>query len=262
MAHKLLFDNVSTRSATLNDGLVTENTETEVFSFADATSITNESRAIDRNFTNAISSFGTGTQSGTDFPENDALQFDFGSAKTIDFVALYFNAAETDSIRIHYDDAATGNTTEFNAFTDDYAVGWNIRTFTATSKRYWIVSAGSGTVDGITEIFFGSALELPVDGAGITIEKPYNSFVSSTYNNTEFSNKIDTELRKWTLQLPIITESDKTSLESLQSDYSNLYTFVYYDESTYHTVRLAKPLTFNQVATNTYSTSITLQESE
>ena len=54
MAHKLLFDNVSTRSATLNDGLVTENTETEVFSFADATSITNESRAIDRNFTNAM----------------------------------------------------------------------------------------------------------------------------------------------------------------------------------------------------------------
>ena len=260
MAHKLLFDNVSTRSSTLNDGLVTENTETEVFSFADATSITNESRAIDRNFTNAMTSFGTGTQSGTDFPENDALQFDFGSAKTIDFVALYFNAAETDSIRIHYDDAATGNTQEFNAFTDDYAVGWNIRTFTATSKRYWIVEAASGTVDGITEIFFGSALELPIDGAGITIEKPYNSFVASTYNNTEFANKIDTELRKWSLQVPILTDSDKTSLETLMSVHKNTRSFVYYDESSYYSVRLAKPLTFNQVATNAYSTSITLQE--
>ena len=85
--------------------------------------------------------------------------------------------------------------------------------------------------------------------------------MGSTYNNTEFSNKIDTELRKWTLQLPIVTESHKTSLEALQSDYSNLFTFVYYDESAYHTVRLANPLVFNQVATNTYSTTITLQES-
>jgi hypothetical protein len=250
MAHKLLFDNVSTRSATLNDGTVSFNSETEVYSFADGTTITNEDRVIDRNFTNAITNFASG----------DALQFDFGSAKTIDFVALYFNAAETDSIRIHYDDAATGNTTEFNAFTDNYAVGWNIRTFTSTSARYWIVGAASGTVDGITEIFFGSALELPVDGAGITIDKPYNSFIGSTYNNTEFSNKIDTELREWTLQLPIITESDKTDLELLISDYSNLYTFVYYDESEYHTVRLARPLTFNQVATNTYSTNIRLRE--
>ena len=84
--------------------------------------------------------------------------------------------------------------------------------------------------------------------------------MSSTYNNTEFSNKIDTELRRWTLQVPILIDSDKTSLESLQSNYKNLYTFLYYDESSYHHVRLAKPLTFNQVATNAYSTSITLQE--
>ena len=251
MAHKLLFDNVSTRSATLNDGAVSFNSETEVYSFADGTTITNEDRATDRNFTNAM----------TDFASGDGLQFDFGSAKSIDFVALYFNAAETDSIRIHYDSAATGNTNDINAFTDDYAVGWNIRAFTSASARYWTVEAASGTVDGITEIFFGSALELPIAGDGITIEKPYNSFISSTYNNTEFSNKIDTELRKWTLQLPIVTESHKTSLESLQSDYSNLFTFVYYDESEYHTVRLAKPLTFNQVATNTYSTTLTLQES-
>jgi hypothetical protein len=51
-----------------------------------------------------------------------------------------------------------------------------------------------------------------------------------------------------------------TDLELLISDYSNLYTFVYYDESEYHTVRLARPLTFNQVATNTYSTNIRLRE--
>lgn len=102
---------------------------------------------------------------------------------------------------------------------------------------------------------------MPVSGDGITISKPYNSFIASTYNNTEFSNKIDTDLRTWQLKIPLLTESDKTALESLQSDYKNLYTFVYYDESEYHTVRLGKPLTFNQVATNTYSTSITLQES-
>ena len=116
------------------------------------------------------------------------------------------------------------------------------------------------TIDNLTQIYLGTVLELPISGDGITIEKPYNSFVASTYNNTAFANKIDTELRKWSLQVPILPEADKTTLETLISVHKNTRSFVYYDESSYHHVRLAKPLTFNQVATNAYSTTITLQE--
>ncbi len=266
MAHKLYFDNVGTSTATLNDGVFSEGTSgggtpNGVFTFSDASTITNESRATDRNTTDVITNFSRTTNSETGAVTRDALQFDFGASKAIDFVALFFNAAETDSIGVHHDDASTGEVTNIDTFTADFTTKWNIRSFTQASNRYWHVAAISGAVDGITEIFFGTEFVLPIGGDSITTQVPFNSFVSSTYNNTEFSNKIDTELREWTISIPIVTEANKTSLELLQTNYKNLYTFVYYDESTYHTVRLAKPFTFNQIATNTYSTTITLKES-
>ena len=51
MAHKLYFDNVGTSSATLNDGILIEGIDEApngVMSFADAATLTNESRATDR----------------------------------------------------------------------------------------------------------------------------------------------------------------------------------------------------------------------
>ena len=263
MAHKLYFDNVGTSSATLNDGILIEGIDEApngVMSFADAATLTNESRATDRDTINAITSWGSANGDNGE-KRNDALQFDFGASKAIDFVALFFNAAETDSIRVSHDDAATGAVTLLSNLTADFTTKYNIRSFTQASNRYWYVEATSGTLAGVTEIFFGTALDLPIDGNSITTQVPFSSFKSSTYNNTEFTNKIDTELREWTISLPIITEANKTSLELLQSNYSNLHTFVYYDESAYHTVRLAKPFAFNQIATNTYSTTITLKES-
>jgi len=263
MAHKLYFDNVGTSSATLNDGILIEGIDEApngVMSFADAATLTNEGRATDRDTINAITSWGSANGDNGE-KRNDALQFDFGASKAIDFVALFFNAAETDSIRVSHDDAATGAVTLLSNLTADFTTKYNIRSFTQASNRYWYVEATSGTLAGVTEIFFGTALDLPIDGNSITTQVPFSSFKSSTYNNTEFTNKIDTELREWTISLPIITEANKTSLELLQSNYSNLYTFVYYDESAYHTVRLAKPFSFNQIATNTYSTTITLKES-
>lgn len=265
MAHKLYFDNVSTSTATLNDGVFSEGTNpggggNNVFTFSDASTITNESRAIDRNTTDAMTNFSRNLNSETGAITRDSLQFDFGSSKSIDFVALFFNAAETDSIGVHHDDAATGEVTNIGEFTADFTEQWNIRSFTKTANRYWHVSAFSGAVNGITEIFFGTEFILPIDGNSITISKPFNSFTASSYNNVEYSNKIDTEKLIWKIQLPIITEADKTNLELLQSHYSNIYSFVYYDESEYHSVRLVNPLQFNQIAINTYSTTITLRE--
>jgi hypothetical protein len=263
MAHKLYFDNVGTSSATLNDGILIEGVDEApngVMSFADAATLTNESRAIDRNTTLDVTSWGsTSGDNGED--RNDALQFDFGASKAIDFVALFFNAAETDSLRVSHDDASTGAVTLLSNQTANFTTKWNVRSFTQASNRYWYVEATSGTLAGVTEIFFGTALDLPIDGNSITTTKPFNSFTASSYNNTEYSNKIDTELSEWKIQIPLLTSSDKSSLESLQANYKSLYTFVYYDESEYYTVRLAKPLVFNQVATNVFSTTLHLQES-
>jgi hypothetical protein len=263
MAHKLYFDNVGTSSATLNDGILIEGVDEApngVMSFSDAATLTNESRAIDRNTTLDVTSWGSASGDNGE-KRNDALQFDFGASKAIDFVALFFNAAETDSLRISHDDASTGAVTLLSNQTANFTTKWNVRSFTQASNRYWYVEATSGTLAGVTEIFFGTEFVLPIGGDSITTTKPFNSFTASSYNNTEYSNKIDTELREWKIKIPLLTSTDKISLESLQSDYKNLYTFVYYDETNYYTVRLNKPLAFNQVATNIFSTTLHLLES-
>jgi hypothetical protein len=251
MAHKIYFDSAATRDSTLTDGTILEDSGNGTFSFSSGSTISNEDRAIDLQLTANVTSF-----SGS---SNDALQFDLGTAKTVDFMAIYFQTTEVDNLRVHADDAASGNTAVQYNFTNDFSAGWNIASFTQVSYRYWIVEATSGFLSP-AEIFFGQALTLPIDGNSITINKPFNSFIASSYNNIEYSNKIDNEAKEWTIQLPIITEDIKTRLELLQSYDINLYTFVYYDESEYHTVRLAKPLRFNQVAINTFSTTITLRE--
>ena len=200
MAHKLYFDNVGTSSATLNDGSLSEGlsggTGNDVFTFSDTSSISDESRAIDRDTINVISNFSLSVHGETFAETRDSLQFDFGASKSIDFVALFFNAAETDSIAVHHDDASTGVVTNVGTFTANFTTKWNIRSFTQASNRYWHVAVASGTIAGVTEIFFGTALDLPIDGNSITTTKPFNSFTASSYNNTEYSNKIDTELRE------------------------------------------------------------------
>ena len=254
MAHRLYFDDVDTIGAALKDGTITiSGSHDEIRTFASASTLTNYSYATDNNLTTAITGWG----------DTDALRFNLGSAKAVNFAALYFTAAEDVSIEVHAHTHLVGEQSETKTRHTDFTAGWNIISMTAEwTYRYWTVSAKGATIDNLTQIFFSHGLDLPISGDGITIEKPYNSFVGSTYNNTEFSNKIDTELRKWTIQLPIVTDSDKTSLETLMSVHKNTRSFVYYDESSFYSVRLAKPLTFNQVATNTYSTTITLQESE
>ena len=254
MAHKLYYDNVGSYSATIADGTVTTDGELLTQSFsASSNTITNESAISDGDTNVVISSFGT----------TDAIQFNFGSAKTINRVAVHFNAVETGTLRILHDSAASGTLSVNQTITDNFTAGWNIISLTSQSMQYWIIESEDSTISTITEAMFfhttDNGLELPIDGAGVTINEPYNTFTGSTYNNTEFTNKVDDTYKNWQLKIPLLTESDKTTLETIQSTHSNLYPFLYYDESSYHTVRLSKPLVFNQVATNTYSTTLSLQ---
>ena len=252
MAHKLYFDNVDTIGAAIADGtMAISGGHDEVRTYSNASTLTNESYATDNNLTTAITGWG----------DTDALRFNLGSAKAVNFAALYFTSAEDVTIEVHAHTHITGVMSETKTRHTDFTAGWNIINTTAEwTYKIWFVSANGATIDNLTQIYLGTVLELPISGDGITIEKPYNSFVSSTYNNTEFSNKIDTELRQWSLQVPILTDANKTSLETLMSVHKNTRSFAYYDGSSYHNVRLAKPLQFNQVATNAFSTTITLQE--
>jgi len=249
MAHKLYFDNKKTHTLTADDKAATFDIESAKFVLADDGSnyISHESRVTDRSITTAVSNMGA----------NDALLFDFGESKTIDFVAVYVASGTATNIQVLTSAATTGSTTSTSLITTDLTAGWNFFEFTAASSRYWTLRASSSFAP--TEIYFGEVLKAAT--IDIDVVKPFSSFIASSYNNTEYSNKIDTELRQWKIKIPLLTHTEKALLEVLQSDYKNIHTFTYYDDTNYYTVRLNRPLAFNQVATNVFSTTLHLLES-
>lgn len=137
MAHKLYFDNVDTRNATLTEGVILEDSVAGTYSFSSGGSgIGNEERLIDLVLTASVTSY-----SGS---AHDTLQFDLGAAKTVDFMAIYFQGTEVDDLRVHADDAASGNTEVQHDFTSDFSAGWNIVSFTQVTYQYWLLQALTG----------------------------------------------------------------------------------------------------------------------
>ena len=177
MAHKLYFDSAATRDATLTDGTILEDSGNGTFSFSSGSTINNEDRAIDLQLTANVTSF-----SGS---ASDTLQFDLGSAKTVDFMAIYFQGAEVDNLRVHADDAANGNTAVQHDFTSDFSAGWNIASFTQASYRYWLVQATSGFLSP-AEVFFGEAFNIAT-----LVIKNGEPFIENDYLEFELPKRLD-----------------------------------------------------------------------
>jgi len=260
MASAFFYDNVNTYQATINveDGSVNISGK----SFSDGTTLTNEERAIDQDITKAI----------TDWGDTDALRFDFGSAKTVDFVAIYTTTTITTDIRIFRSDNATGSANSItNIEVDSLTPGWNIVYLSSGSFRYRIVIADGGTVDGITEIYFGEQFTLPIEPTANIITKhnfgteEINAFGANRYYINKHSN-----FKNFTLNFTHLTASQKTELETFANTVTDRMPFIYCEDETtingnnptgdIHYVKLVKPLQFRTVLPDIFSCQVVMRE--
>ena len=250
MAHTIYYDSVGSVDVTINDG-------TGTTSFTDTSTITNEEYANDESILYVVG--GLGHNAGN----KEALLFDLGSAKTVDFCAYYCNDDDSNSLTLDvaiYQGSATGSLSQAGSTNTSSNLGWNIIGFSDTTSRYWTWVSVNDRFQVLTEVFFGNKLEIDRPGIGRVDEEMYSTYIQQTYNGTEYSNKIDQPVTQWTLELPIIDSDLKSGLESFQDTVQNRYKFVYYDESSYHWVRLVEPLQFDQIGTNAYTTTLVLRE--
>ena len=260
MASAFFYDNVNTYQSTINveDGSANISDK----SFSDGTTLTNEERAIDQDISKAI----------TDWGDTDALRFDFGSAKTVDFVAIYTTTTITTDIRIFRSDNATGSANSItNIEVDSLTPGWNIVYLSSGSFRYRIVIADGGTADGITEIYFGEQFTLPIEPTAniITAHNFGSEEIKALGANRYYFSKHD-NYKNITLSFDYMTASQKTELETFANIVTDRIPFIYCEDETtingnnptgaIHYVKLVKPLTFRQVAPNIFSTQLILRE--
>ena len=252
MAKTFYYDSVDILNSTLNDGTVTySGTE----GFNDGTTLTNEERAVDQSVSTAI----------TAWAENDALQFDLGSAKSVDFIAVYFNAAEADDIRLSYDNASSGQTAaDIDSFSS-CSVGWNVDEFSSQSYQYWIVSAlTAGGLVGITEIILGAKLAFDMNpDIGIGEQEIYGTDIQRSIGGVEYGTKSHEPISTISMNFSSIPSSFKTSLQSMEADVQDFKKFVYSENGVsgpFHYVRLNGPISYSEVAYQRFSASFTLRE--
>jgi len=248
MAKTFYYDSVGLTESTLNDGTYSSGPD----EFTDGTTITNEERVVDMSISTAP----------TDWATSDALQFNLGSAKDVSFIAMYFNATETSDISLYADDSASGTLDNTAVdITSSFSVGWNISTFSSLSKQYWVLNAQSGAIEGLTEVILGEKLEFENEpDIGIATQEIFATDLNTSYGGVEYANKRHDPKTTWQLNFSNISTAFKNNLVRFETEVTNYKKFVYYDDSSYHYVRLDSPIKFTEVAFQRFSASLKLRE--
>jgi hypothetical protein len=251
MAKTFYYDSVGLLESSINDGTKTSGPD----DFSDASTITNESRIIDQNISLA----------STDWANTDALQFDLGSAKTVNFLALYFNATEGDDVSLYYSTASDTITGTAVDITDEISSGWTVSAFSNQSKRYWILASESGGgITGLTEAIIGGKLEFEMNpDVGIGEQEIYGTSLVRSLGGAEYANKLHDPISTISMNFSNVSSTFKDSLQSMEAQVTDYKKFIYSEDGTtgpFHYVRLDGPISYSEVAYQRYSASFTLRE--
>jgi len=254
MAKTFYYDSVGLLESTINDGTYA-NPSGGVYTFSDAATITNEERAVDQSITTAMTSFAV----------NDALQFNLGSAKAVDFIGVNFTAVDTDNLELWYDTSSSGALEAKSvAMTASFPVGWTFSEFTSAAKQYWTLVAINGTITGLSEVIIGSKLAFEVNpDIGIAEQEIFGTDINTSIGGVEYAVKRHDPKSTISMNFGNISETFKNNLQTFESHVQNYKKFIYSEDGTtgdFHYVRLDAPIQFQEVAFQRYSASLILRE--
>jgi hypothetical protein len=248
MARSFIYDNIGLTESTLTDGTVSGTT------FSSSGAVTNEERAIDMSISTNFSSFNA----------NDALRFNVGSANAstnANAIAVYFTSVHGHDVRLYCGSSATAMGTHILDKTDNWVVGWNVITFSATAGQYWFIHSTTGTIDDITEVIIGNKYDFNVNPElNAKTGEEFGTDIMTSYGGNEYANKRHAPKTTWDWNWSHILSTQKTALEDMNASVQDWKKFIYYDDTNYHYVRMTKPVTFTEVAPSVYSANMSLRE--
>ena len=246
MAKTFYYDSGGLLEATINDGTLSSG------SFSDGTTMTNEDRLVDQSIATAV----------TDYGNTDAFKVTFSASTALDFVALYFSAAETDNISFNRAVAPNTYSSVANISTD-FVAGWNVTEFSSASSENWILSP-TGDVANLTEMITGSKLAFEVQpDVGIGEQEIFGADVQTSIGGVEYATKKHEPKSTFSFNFSNISQTFKNNLQTFEQSVQNYKKFIYSEDGTtgpFHYVRLDSPIQFAEVAFERYSASFTLRE--
>ena len=199
------------------------------------------------------------------FAQNDVLQYNLGSAKAVDFLAVYFSSEETDDIDLEFDTASDGYSEGESLDLDTtFSVGWTVSEFSEQTKRYWRIISRTGDITGLSQVILGKKLAFEINpDIGISEIEEFGTDVNTSIGGVEYAIKRHEPKSTFSMNFSNISQTFKNNLQSMEAQVQNYKKFIYSEDGTsgaFHYVRLESPIQFEEVAYQRYSASFTLRE--
>ena len=251
MASYFIYDSINQYRS---DNTVSEGTFSGT-TFTVTSAVTNHERASDQNIGTIISAV----------VANDAICYQVGSAVTANAVAVYFTG--DDGVIANGDEMTirTGTALDGLGGADNFASnngGWVVNDFTeVTSKTKFCVEFNEALTN-ISEILIGSKLSFEVEpDVNVQSSIDYENSIQRSLGGVEYALNVNQGQEVITISFQNISSTFKTNLITMQDALrGESKKFLYNDSSSFHWVRLDKPMTFTEIADGRFSTQLVLRQ--
>ena len=250
MASYFIYDSINQYRS---DNTISEGTSNGTI-FSPGTAITDHERSSDQNIGTIISAVAN----------NDGIQYAVGSSVTADAAAVYFtgddNISSGTSANFHISDNTTIGASK-GTISAVSGAGWAVADLTETTgTKFYTIFAGA--VTNVSEILIGKKLAFEVEpDVNVQSSINYQNEVQRSLGGVEYALNVNTGQEVITISFQNISSTFKANLITMQDALKGEATkFLYNDGSSFHWVRLDKPMTFTEIADGRFSTQLVLRQ--
>jgi hypothetical protein len=253
MASYFIYDSINQYRSdnTVSEGQMTDSgTPT----FSATSTITDYERASDQNIGTIISAVA----------DRDAIEYAVGSSATADAAAVYFtgdDGVSSGTIMTFFIDTDRASLPSKGTISAVSGAGWAVADLTETTGTKFFTEF-NGSVTNVSEILIGKKLSFEVEpDVNVQSSIDYENSIQRSLGGVEYALNVNQGQEVITISFQNISSTFKSNLITMQDALKGEATkFLYNDGSSFHWVRLDKPMTFTEIADGRFSTQIVLRQ--